>query len=241
MQKGDHGKDGSRHRPGGMWIACGLPKPVPRSTKTTIMTVHENPIMQAAPSQRRIISIIEASNQLLFPSQKLFFVEWIWWRINISLKSCSRSKKLQPGGKPNSFAFRNPGRPRRLLNCSRDGTEAKQLHVSQSRSTETVEVTAASCEANSLRTSRARAEETAGEAAARREEDQHQMAAARDGERLDPVDNVGAFTHNCRDICPVHWLFRSGFLVDGMLPTDFSLFISSILRPDYKHIFILSW
>ena len=30
MQKGEHGKDGSRHRPGGMWIACGLPKPVPR-------------------------------------------------------------------------------------------------------------------------------------------------------------------------------------------------------------------
>ena len=78
-------------------------------------------------------------------------------------------------------------------------TEAEQLHVSQSRSTETVEVTAASCEANSLRTSRARAEETA-----RREEDQHQTAAARDGERLDPVDNVGAFTHNCRDICPAH-------------------------------------
>ena len=82
--------------------------------------------------------------------------------------------------------------------------EAEQLHVSQSRSTEMVEVTAASCEANSLRTSRARAEETAGEAAVRREEDQHQTAAARDGERLDPVDNVGAFTHNCRDICPVH-------------------------------------
>ena len=58
-----------------MWIACGLPKPVPRSTKTTIMTVHVNPIMQAAPSQRRIISISEASNQLLFHSQKLFFVE----------------------------------------------------------------------------------------------------------------------------------------------------------------------
>ena len=68
MQKGEHGNDGSRHRPGGMWIACGLPKPVPRSTKTTIMTVHVNPIMQAAPSQRRIISIIEASNQLLFHS-----------------------------------------------------------------------------------------------------------------------------------------------------------------------------
>ena len=83
-------------------------------------------------------------------------------------------------------------------------TEAEQLHVSQSRSTETVEVTAASCEANSLRTSRARAEETAGEAAARREEDQHQTAAAKDGERLEPVDNVGAFTHNCRDICPAH-------------------------------------
>ena len=105
-----------------MWIACGLPKPVPRSTKTTIMTVHVNPIMQAAPSQRRIISIIEASNQLLFHSQKLFFLEWIWWRINISLKSCSQSKKLQPGGKPNSFAFRNPGRPRRLINCSQDGS-----------------------------------------------------------------------------------------------------------------------
>ena len=82
--------------------------------------------------------------------------------------------------------------------------EAEQLHVSQCRSTETVEVTAASCEANSLRTSRARAEETAGEAAARREEDQHQTATARDGERLDRVDNVGAFTHNRRDICPVH-------------------------------------
>ena len=52
-----------------MWIACGLPKPMPRSTKTTIMTVHVNPIMQAAPSQRRIISIIEASNQLLFHSR----------------------------------------------------------------------------------------------------------------------------------------------------------------------------
>ena len=36
-----------------MWSACGVPKPVPRSTKTTIMTVHVNPIMQAAPSQRR--------------------------------------------------------------------------------------------------------------------------------------------------------------------------------------------
>ena len=44
------------------------------STKTTITTVHVNPIMQAAPSQRRIISISEASNQLLFHSQK-FFVE----------------------------------------------------------------------------------------------------------------------------------------------------------------------
>ena len=52
-----------------------------------------------------------------------FFVEWIWWRIiNIFLKSCSRSEKLQPGGKPNSFAFRNPGRPRRSINCSRDGS-----------------------------------------------------------------------------------------------------------------------
>ena len=39
-----------------------------RSTKTAIMTVHVNPIVQAAPSQRRIISISEASNQLLFHS-----------------------------------------------------------------------------------------------------------------------------------------------------------------------------
>ena len=83
--------------------------------------------------------------------------------------------------------------------------EAEQLRVSQSRSTETVEVTAASWEADRLRrTIRACAEETAGEAAARREEDQHQTAAARDGGRLDPVDNVCAFTHNCRDIRPVH-------------------------------------
>ena len=62
MQKGEHGEDGSRHRPGGMRSACCVPKPVPRSTKTTIMTVHVNPIMQAAPSQRRIFSIIDASN-----------------------------------------------------------------------------------------------------------------------------------------------------------------------------------
>ena len=44
------------------------------STKTTIMTVHVNSTMQVAPSQRRIISISETSNQLLFHSQK-FFVE----------------------------------------------------------------------------------------------------------------------------------------------------------------------
>ena len=44
------------------------------STKTTIMTVHVKKIMQAAPSQPRIISISETSNQLLFHSQK-FFVE----------------------------------------------------------------------------------------------------------------------------------------------------------------------
>ena len=79
--------------------------------------------------------------------------------------------------------------------------EANWLRVSQSRSAKTVEETAARREADRLRTSRARAEETAGEAAARRE-DQRQTAAARDGERLDPVDNVGDFTHNCRDIRP---------------------------------------
>ena len=153
MQKGEHGKDGSRHRPGGMWIACGLPKPVPRrrlkrrrqggmwsacgltctrSTKATIMTVHVNTIMQAAPSQRRIILICEASNQLLSHYQK-FFTEWIWWRINIFLKSYSRPKKLQPGGKPNSFAFRNPGRPRRSINCSRDGSRTASRFAIQVR------------------------------------------------------------------------------------------------------------
>ena len=116
------GKTGADTGPEG----CGSPAVFPSpclgdsSTKTTIMTVHVNKIMQAAPSQRRIISISEASNQLLFHYQK-FFVERILWRINIFIKSCSRSKKLQPGGKPNSFAFRNPGRPRRSINCSRDG------------------------------------------------------------------------------------------------------------------------
>ena len=116
MQKGEHGKDGSRHRPGGMRSACGVPKPVPRSTKTTIMTVHVNPIMQAAPSQRRIISIIEAS--CCFTPRNYFSLS----ESDGGLISPSRSKKLQPGGKPNSFAFRNPGRPRRLINCSRDGS-----------------------------------------------------------------------------------------------------------------------
>ena len=123
--KASRGKTGADTGPEG----CGSPAVfTPRntattrwSTKNTIMTVHVNPITQAAPSQRRIISISEASNQFLFHYQK-FFVEWICWRINIFLKSCSRSKKLQPGGKPNSFAFRNPGRPRRSINCSRDGS-----------------------------------------------------------------------------------------------------------------------
>ena len=87
-------------------------------------------------------------------------------------------------------------------NCSR--WKAEQLHVSQARSTETVEETTASRKDDRLPTSRARAEETAGEAAARQKEDQHQTAAARGGERLDPVDNVDEFTHNCRDIRPVH-------------------------------------
>ena len=132
------------------------------------MTVHVNPITQAAPSQRRIISISEASNQSLFHYQKFSWSESV-------------------GG---------------LISCS---NRAHGPRNSQSRSTETVEVTAASWEADRLRrTSRACAEETAGEAAARREEDQHQTAAARDGERLDPVDNVGAFTQNFRDIRPVH-------------------------------------
>ena len=70
-------KDGSRHRCG---HRCGSPAVFPSpclgdsSTKTTIMTGHVNKRMQAAPSQRRIILISEASNQLLFRSQT-FFVE----------------------------------------------------------------------------------------------------------------------------------------------------------------------
>ena len=75
-RKASTGKTGADTGPEG----CGSPAVFPSpclgdsSTKTTIMTVHENKIMQAAPSQRRIISISEASNQLLFHSQK-FFVE----------------------------------------------------------------------------------------------------------------------------------------------------------------------
>ena len=42
--------------------------------RNTIMTVHVNPFTQAATSQRRIISMSEASNQLRFHYQK-FFVE----------------------------------------------------------------------------------------------------------------------------------------------------------------------
>ena len=58
--------------------------------------------------------------------------------------------------------------------------------------------------ANSLPTSRSRAEEITGEAAARREEDQRQTAAARDGLRLDPVDDMCDFNNICRHIRPVH-------------------------------------
>ena len=37
---------------------------------------------------------------------------------------------------------------------------------------------------------------------------------------------MGAFTHNCRDIRPRALIVPVGLLCDGMLPTDFSLFIS---------------
>ena len=75
-RKASTGKTGADTGPEG----CGSPAVFPSpclgdsSTKTAIMTVHVNKIMQAAPSQWRIISISEASNQLLFHSQK-FFVE----------------------------------------------------------------------------------------------------------------------------------------------------------------------
>ena len=117
--------------------------------------------------------------------------------------------------------------------------EAEQLRVSQSRLTETVEVTAASWEADRLRrTSRARAEETAGEAAARREEDQHQTAAARGGEGLDPVDNVGAFT-SIVVVIFVQCIVCSGwaFCVMGCCPQISPCLYH--LRLDYERIFIL--
>ena len=86
--------------------------------------------------------------------------------------------------------------------------------------------TAAGREAECLRTSRGRADEIAGEAAAREEDDQRQTAAARDSERLDTIDNAGAFTHNCRDIRPRALIVLVGLFCDVMLPTEFSLFIS---------------
>ena len=116
--------------------------------------------------------------------------------------------------------------------------EAKQLCVSQSRSTETVEETAARREADRLRTSRARAKETA-EAAARREENQRQTAAARNGEGLDPADIVGDFTHNCRNIRPRALIVPLRlFLMMGCCPYNSPC--SYHVRLDYERIFILS-
>ena len=64
-----------------------------------------------------------------------------------------------------------------------------------------VDETVARKQAVRLRTSRAHTEETPGEAAARRE-DQRLTTAAREGEGVAPVHNVGDFTHDCRDIHP---------------------------------------
>ena len=78
-----------------------------------------------------------------------------------------------------------------------------------------VDETVARREADRLRRSRALTEETPGEAAARRE-NQRLTAAAREGEGLAPVHNVGDFTHDCRDIHPCAngsvWLFYDGIL-----------------------------
>ena len=82
-----------------------------RSTKTTIMTVHVNIIMQAAPSQRRIISISEASNQLLCFTPRNF-------SLSESDGGLISSSNRVHG--PKTAARR----------------EAEQLRVSQSRSTE---------------------------------------------------------------------------------------------------------
>ena len=105
-----------------------------RSTKTTIVTVHVNTIMQAAPSQRRIISISEASCCFTprifslresdgglnnFLPQIVFTVQETAARREAEQLRVSQSRstetvdKLQPGRKPNSFTFRNPGQPRR--------------------------------------------------------------------------------------------------------------------------------
>ena len=47
MQKGEQGKDGSRQRPGQMWSACGLPKPVPRRRWKRYISIYTKYIVLA--------------------------------------------------------------------------------------------------------------------------------------------------------------------------------------------------
>ena len=70
------------------------------------MTVHVNPITQAAPSQRRIISISEASNQLLFRPE-IFWSESVGGLISSSNRAHGPRNCSQEGSRTASrFAIR---------------------------------------------------------------------------------------------------------------------------------------
>ena len=64
-------RGGSRHRPGGMWIACGLPKPVPRRRWKR----RRQGGMWSACGLPKPVQPRRLKTRLLFQSQKLFFVE----------------------------------------------------------------------------------------------------------------------------------------------------------------------
>ena len=124
----------------------------------------------------------------------------------------SQSKSIETvedtaGVKPSSSSFRTQSHLRRsktlqvwsravplfALKVTWDGRrhcrcEAEQFLFSQSKSTETVEDTAARSEADDFQTRRSLPEETAGITVAIREEDHRLTAAARYGERLVSVD-----------------------------------------------------
>ena len=204
----------------------------------TIMTVHVNTIMQAAPSQRRIILISEASNQLLCFNPRNFSLSESDGGLTFFLKSCSWSKKLQPGGKPNSFGFRNPGRPRRSINCSQDGSRtASRVAIQVDRDNCSQLGSRPSPHEQALPTPRRRQE--------KQRPDEKKISISRLPQGtvrdlilltmwvLSPTIVVVIFVQ-CIDCSG--WAFS---VTDGMLPTDFSLFIS--FTTGHERIFILSW